>query len=125
MDHKKEYRAAQICRQEMLQALPPTFPTRQRFAQWLRGRAHIVETGYISDSVLDGSQEEWSPDPEVLEQIKKDVDKNPNKSDERISVGNRQLTWDELLVEIYNGTPFGKNYYVAYVEGLNETKNKG
>ncbi len=58
----------------------------------------------------------WKPDPDILEQFKKEVEKQPNSL--RVGAGTRVLTWNDIVKEIEAGTKLGRKIYDNYVKGL-------
>lgn len=65
------------------------------------------------------SESEWSPNPEIVARLKNDVDKVPKdlRDSVRINVDGRLLTWNDVIKEIQEGTPFGRQYYRALAWG--------
>jgi hypothetical protein len=63
------------------------------------------------------SETDWHPDLVLLERLEQSV---RHHSNERLAMGGRILTWDDLLAEVRLGTPFGRDYYTSFLEGLSK-----
>lgn len=77
----------------------------------------FLEKGKVSDPNLVKPEEtKWSPDPFVMGQIETALNKMGKKW--RLAFGAKVFTWQELLEEVRKGTPIGRDYYSAFMEGL-------
>lgn len=63
------------------------------------------------------AETDWNPDPIVLENLDRLV---RSYSNARLAIGGRIFTWDDLLAEVRLGTPFGRDYYASFLEGLSK-----
>jgi len=64
--------------------------------------------------------QEWKPDPRLIEELAKAAIEHPKG---RLAVGNRVLSWADLLEEVKAGsTDFAREYHESWMEGIREDK---
>ncbi len=68
-------------------------------------------------AILDSN---WQPHPKVLQTLEEQAGANPSH---QIAVGERSLSWAEVLDEVRRGTDFGKHYQNAFLDDLKRGKD--